>query len=112
MFFILSKLLPWLVYPLPLVLLGLLTIVLCYHHRYARRALALLLVLFYMLSIPLTVRPCLVWLERCPAAPLTLHPHYDYENAVKTADIIRRGHDPDLLLVPSAVHRYRAAGAF
>ena len=77
MFFILSKLLGRSVYPLPLLLVSLLAILALYHRRYTRWLLALLLLVFYALSAPLTVNPLVHWLEGAPPALEALRPHYD-----------------------------------
>jgi len=77
MFFILSKLLSWFVYPLSLVFVGLLAILIFYHRRYTRRVFGLVLILFYALSVPLTVRPLVHWLEGPRPAQRALRQHYD-----------------------------------
>ena len=77
MFFILSKLLAWLVYPLPLLVMGLLAIVVFYHQRYTRRVLGLVLLLLYTLSTPLTVVPLVRWWEGTHLPQEMLRPHYD-----------------------------------
>jgi len=77
MFFILSKLLGRSVYPLPLLLVSLLAILALYHRRYTRWLLALLLLVFYALSAPLTVNPLVHWLEGPRPAPEALRQHYD-----------------------------------
>ena len=77
MFFLLSKFLNWFVYPLSLLLLGLLAILIRYHRRYTRWVLALVLVLFYGLSTPITVKPLVHWLEGPRPAPEILRQHYD-----------------------------------
>jgi len=77
MFFIPSKLLGWFVYPLSLLFVGLLAILVFYHRRYARGVLMLILLLFYVLSTPLTVNPLLHRLEGPCPAPQALRPHYD-----------------------------------
>ena len=77
MFFILSKLLNWFVYPLSLLFMGLLAILVCYHRRYTRWVLACMLILLYALSAPLIVDPLVHWLEGAPPALEALRPHYD-----------------------------------
>jgi uncharacterized SAM-binding protein YcdF (DUF218 family) len=77
MFFILSKLLTVIVYPLPLLLLGLLAILVFYHRRSARWLLALVLILFYVLSVPYAVLPLVQWLEGPRPTQEALRPHYD-----------------------------------
>src|SRR2546423_7696821 len=93
MFFILSKLLNWFVYPLAVLFMGLLAILVCYHRRYTRWVLACMLVLFYALSTPLIVRPLVHWLEGTPTALEALRPHYDV--AIVLTGIVhlhRKGH--------------------
>ena len=77
MFFVLSKILRYLVYPLPLCFLALLGMVVWYHRRWARGALLVVLVLFYGLSIPYTADRCMQWLEPPRVAPEALRPPYD-----------------------------------
>jgi uncharacterized SAM-binding protein YcdF (DUF218 family) len=77
MFFALSKILRYLVYPLPLFMLVVLGIVVLYHRVWARRALLVGLVLFYGLSIPYTADRCMQWLEPPRVAPEALRPPYD-----------------------------------
>src|SRR5215831_758981 len=77
MFFLLSKLLNWFVYPLSLLWLGLLAILLCYHRRYTRWVLALVIALLYSLSTPIVVTPLVFWLEGPHPAPEILRQHYD-----------------------------------
>src|SRR5262252_2567269 len=77
MFFILSKLLKWFIYPLSLLFVGLLGVLVFYHRRYTRWVLAFMLLLFYALSASLTVNPLVHWWEGAPMAPETLRPHYD-----------------------------------
>lgn len=76
MFFLLSKLLNWLVYPLSLLFLGLVGILVFYRRRYTRWGLAFVLLLLYGMSTMLTVRPLMRWLEGPRPAP-DLHQHYD-----------------------------------
>ena len=77
MFFILSKLLVWFVYPLPLFCMGLLAILVFYYRRYTRRMLGLVLLLLYTLSTPLTVKPLVRWLEGPHPSQDALRQHYD-----------------------------------
>jgi uncharacterized SAM-binding protein YcdF (DUF218 family) len=77
MFFVLSKILRYLVYPLPLFFLAGLGIVAWYHRVWARRTLLVVLVLFYGLSIPYTADRCMHWLESPRVAPEALQPPYD-----------------------------------
>jgi uncharacterized SAM-binding protein YcdF (DUF218 family) len=77
MFFVLSKILRYLVYPLPLFFLAVLGIVAWYHRVWARRALLAVLVLFYGLSIPYAADRCMQWLEPPRMAPEALRPPYD-----------------------------------
>ena len=76
MFFLLSKLLNWFVYPLSLLFLGLIAILVFYRRRYTRWGLAFFLVLLYGMSTMLIVRPLMRWLEGPLSAP-ELHQHYD-----------------------------------
>jgi uncharacterized SAM-binding protein YcdF (DUF218 family) len=77
MFFLLSKLLNWLVYPVSLLFVGLLVILVFYRHHYARWGLACLLLLFYSLSTPIIVLPLVRWLEGPRPGPEALRLHYD-----------------------------------
>jgi uncharacterized SAM-binding protein YcdF (DUF218 family) len=77
MFFLLSKFLYWLVYPMSLLFVGLLAILVFYHRRYARWGLAFVLLLFYSMSAPITVLPLVDWLEGPRPGPEALRPHYD-----------------------------------
>lgn len=95
MFFILSKLLAWFVYPMSLLFMGLLAILVFYHRRYTRWMLGLVLVLLYTLSIPLTVIPLVRWLEGPHPPQEVLRQHYDV--AIVLAGIVhlrfsRSGH--------------------
>ena len=76
MFFLLSKLLNWFVYPLSLLFLGLLVVLVFYRRRYARWGLAFVLLLFYGLSTLITVMPLMRWLEGPRPGP-DLRQHYD-----------------------------------
>jgi uncharacterized SAM-binding protein YcdF (DUF218 family) len=76
MFFLLSKVLNWFVYPLSLLFLGLVAILVFYHRRYTRWGLAFVLLLLYSTSTMLTVKPLMRWLEG-PRPPPELHQHYD-----------------------------------
>jgi uncharacterized SAM-binding protein YcdF (DUF218 family) len=77
MFFLLSKLLNWFVYPLSLLFVGLLAILVFYRRRYTRWGLAFVLLLFYSLSAPITVLPLVRWLEGPRPGPEALRQHYD-----------------------------------
>jgi uncharacterized SAM-binding protein YcdF (DUF218 family) len=77
MFFVLSKILRFLVYPVPLCFLALLGIVIFYHRRWARKALLAVLALFYGLSIPYTANQVMHWLEVPRVDAKTLRPPYD-----------------------------------
>jgi uncharacterized SAM-binding protein YcdF (DUF218 family) len=77
MFFLLSKLLNWFVYPLSLLFIGLFVILVFYRRRYTRWGLALVLLLFYSVSAPIIVQPLVRWLEGPPPGPEALRPHYD-----------------------------------
>jgi uncharacterized SAM-binding protein YcdF (DUF218 family) len=77
MFFLLSKFLNWFVYPLSLLLMGLFVVLVLYRRRYARLALACILLLFYSVSAPIFVQPLVRWLEGPPPGPEALRPHYD-----------------------------------
>jgi len=76
MFFLLSKLLNWFVYPLSLLFLGLCVILVFYRRRYTRWGLACVLLLLYGMSTMLTVKPLMRWLEG-PRPPPELRQHYD-----------------------------------
>ena len=76
MFFLLSKLLNWFVYPLSLLLLGLCGVLVLYRRRYTRWGLACLLLLLYGMSTMITVEPLMHWLEG-PRPPSELRQHYD-----------------------------------
>jgi len=76
MFFLLSKVLNWFVYPLSLLFLGLIAILVFYRRRYARLGLACVLLLLYGMSTMLTVKPLMRWLEGPQPSP-ELHQHYD-----------------------------------
>lgn len=75
MFFLLSKVLNWFVYPLSLLFLGLFVVLVFYRRRYARWGLAFVLLLLYGMSTMLIVRPLMRWLEG--PRPPELHQHYD-----------------------------------
>ena len=76
MFFLLSKFLNWLVYPAPLLFVGLLAILVFYGDATRAGAFACLLLLFYSLSAPIYVRPLVRWLEG-PRPGRRHSPHYD-----------------------------------
>jgi uncharacterized SAM-binding protein YcdF (DUF218 family) len=77
MFFILSKILPNFVYPVPLLFFVLLAILIFYPRRQARRALFAIIVVFYGLSIPLTAGSLMRWLEGPYRTPGDLRQKYD-----------------------------------
>lgn len=77
MFFVLSKILRFLVYPFPVFFLVLCGIMVFYHRPWARRALFVLLVVLYGLSIPYTADRCMRWLETPRVTSETLRPPYD-----------------------------------
>jgi uncharacterized SAM-binding protein YcdF (DUF218 family) len=77
MFFVLSKVLPFLVFPFPLLFLALLVILVFYHRLWARRVLLAVVVCFYGLSIPYTANHFMHWLEVPRVAPAALRPPYD-----------------------------------
>jgi uncharacterized SAM-binding protein YcdF (DUF218 family) len=77
MFFVLSKILPSLAFPLPLCFLALLVILVFYHRLWARRALLAVVVCLYGLSIPYTANRFMHWLEVPRVAPTALRPPYD-----------------------------------
>ena len=76
MFFLLSKLLNWFVYPLSLLFLGLWVILVFYRRRHTRWSLACVLLLLYGMSTMLTVKPLMRWLEGPRPTP-ELRQHYD-----------------------------------
>jgi uncharacterized SAM-binding protein YcdF (DUF218 family) len=77
MFFVLSKLLRFLISPLPLLILALLGIVTWYHRKWARPTLLVVLVCLYALSIPFTADHLMHWLEVPRVSRHALQPHYD-----------------------------------
>jgi uncharacterized SAM-binding protein YcdF (DUF218 family) len=77
MFFILSKILPNFVYPVPLLFFALLGILIFYQRRQARRVLLTILVVFYGLSIPITADSLMRWLEGPYRTPGDLRQKYD-----------------------------------
>jgi uncharacterized SAM-binding protein YcdF (DUF218 family) len=77
MFFVLSKVLQFLIYPFPVGLLAVLGIVLWYHRPWARRALLAVLVFFYSVSIPYTADHLMRWLEVPRVEAQTLRPPYE-----------------------------------
>lgn len=77
MFFILSKILQFLVYTLPLLFLSLGAIFVFYNRKHTRRWLLVLLVVLYVLSVPYTSNRVLSWLEMPRPSPDRLKPHYD-----------------------------------
>jgi uncharacterized SAM-binding protein YcdF (DUF218 family) len=77
MFFVLSKVLQFLVQPFPLLFLTLLAIVVFYHRRWARRALLVVVVCFYGLSTPYTANRLMHWVEAPRVALTALRPPYD-----------------------------------
>ena len=77
MFFVLSKTLSYLIYPLSLLLLALLGILLSYHRKAARWVLLLLVVGLYGLSIPFTADRLLHGLEGPRVSPVLGQLPYD-----------------------------------
>lgn len=77
MFFVLSKVLQFLVQPFSLLFLALLTIAIFYHRRWARRVLLVVVVCFYGLSMPYAANRLMHWLEAPRVAPASLRPPYD-----------------------------------
>lgn len=77
MFFVLSKTLSLLIFPLPLVFLALLGIFLFYHHNWARTALLGVLLCFYGLSTPYVANRLMQWVEVARVSPADLQSHYD-----------------------------------
>jgi uncharacterized SAM-binding protein YcdF (DUF218 family) len=63
MFFVLSKVLQFLIYTIPLFFLALIGILIFYHWKPSRKCLLILLVVFYILSIPFTAQRLMKWLE-------------------------------------------------
>lgn len=63
MFFVLSKVLQILIYPLPLLLLALLGILVWYHRKWARSALLVVIIGLYSLSVPFTTNYLMYQLE-------------------------------------------------
>ena len=111
MFFVLSKVLQFLVLPLPLGLLALLAILVFYHRRWARRALLVVFVSFYGLSIPYTANRLMHWSEVPRIAPAALHPPYDVVivlSGMVDLSVSRGGH----LEFTGAVDRILAGIAF
>jgi len=103
MSFLLSKFLNWFVYPLSLLFLGLCVVLVCYHRRYTRRGLALVLLLLYAMSSMVTVKPLMRWLEGPRPAP-ELRQHYDVA-IVLTGMVILRGSRPGHLEFNEHVER-------
>jgi uncharacterized SAM-binding protein YcdF (DUF218 family) len=77
MFFMLSKILPNFVYPVPLLFFALLAILIFYQCRQARRVLFAIVVVFYGLSIPLTAGSLMRWLEGPYRTPGDLRQTYN-----------------------------------
>jgi uncharacterized SAM-binding protein YcdF (DUF218 family) len=77
MFFVLSKVLQFFVYPFPLFFLVLVAVVVGYHRRGTRWVLAGVLVVLYGLSAPVTVWYLVHWLEIPRRAPEALGQRYD-----------------------------------
>jgi uncharacterized SAM-binding protein YcdF (DUF218 family) len=77
MFFVLSKLLNGFAYPTPLCFFMLCIILGCYKRWWARQALGIVVVVFYLASMPLTAGILMHWLEVPRPAPGTLKPRYD-----------------------------------
>ena len=70
MFFVLSKTLSYLIYPMSLLFLTLLGVLLFYHRKAARWVLLLLVVGLYGLSIPFTADRLLYGLEGPRVSPV------------------------------------------
>lgn len=77
MFFVFSKVLAFLIYPLSFFLLLLWGVFLCYHQKQARRVLAVALSGLYILSAPFPVNYFMHWLEGPPPSPTTFRPPYE-----------------------------------
>lgn len=77
MFFVLSKILQLLVYPLPLLFLILFGIAVWYHRKRARAVLLIVMVCLYGLSIPYTADHLMQWLEVPRVSGEALQPRYD-----------------------------------
>ena len=77
MFFILSKIISIVIYPVPLLLLLLLAVLLWYRRRRMRLVLGGVLVLFYGLSTPVVAAQLALWLETPRRSLQQLQPHYD-----------------------------------
>ncbi|MGE3541409.1 MAG: YdcF family protein [Candidatus Tectimicrobiota bacterium] len=77
MFFILSKVMGWLLYPLPVVLGLLLVALLCYRRRFGRWLLAVAVLGLYGVSTPACTLWLLEYLEGPYRAPRPLQTHYD-----------------------------------
>jgi uncharacterized SAM-binding protein YcdF (DUF218 family) len=77
MFFALSKLLRFLVYPLPLGFFLLVGVLVFYRQRWARRVLLVVVVGCYGASIPYTADRLMGWLELPRTPPEMLRPPYD-----------------------------------
>lgn len=77
MFFILSKIVTMVIYPVPFLLLLLLAVLLCYRRRHVRGVLVGVIVLFYGLSTPIIGARLALWLETPRLLPQQVQPHYD-----------------------------------
>jgi uncharacterized SAM-binding protein YcdF (DUF218 family) len=77
MFFIVSKIVSMVIYPVPFLLLLLLAVLLWYRRRHVRLVLVGVIVLFYGLSTPIVAARLAQWLEIPRLPPQQLQPHYD-----------------------------------
>jgi uncharacterized SAM-binding protein YcdF (DUF218 family) len=76
-FFVLSKTMPLIFYPLPVAFIGLLVVAVHYRKRFARPLLVVLLSLFYIVSIPLTSDLLMRWIEVPRSTRTALRRSYD-----------------------------------
>ena len=77
MFFFISKTIPQLFYPVPVLFFGLIAVLVFYRRRYTRRILLALIVFFYSISIPFTSNLLLGWIKLPQAEQAKLRPPYD-----------------------------------
>ena len=104
MFFTLSKIVTMVIYPLPLILILLLTVWVFYRRRHMRWLLAGVLLFLYSLSAPVTAARLVLWLERPHLPPPPLQPHYDVV-IVLTGTLNLRLSSPQRLEFTDAVDR-------
>ncbi len=76
-FFVVSKTMNWLAYPLSLLLLALLVVTVAYRRRWARGLLATVLLGYYVLSMPVTAHAIMRRFEVPRSAAETLRDRYD-----------------------------------